>query len=989
MDSRSFASEILEIEGKHQNSFWFTMQQRRFFILALLLGLIFPHLNAQLTVQSSVNGNNLANLLIGQGITISNVTLNCPTDASGTFDATNTNLNLTTGVLLTSGSVANAALPNTTGSTTQANFAPGDNDLNVLSGVTTFDACALEFDMVPTCDTISISYVFASEEYDEYVCSTVNDAFGFFIDGPGLNNVNVALIPGSTTPVSINSVNNGTLGLGGSLASPNCNLNNSAFFTSNNTGTTHEYDGQTVRLEAKTWVQPCSTYRVKLVIADGGDEILDSGVFLEAGGIRCTGNEVDITTAFTNGAGYLVEGCSQAALSFTRDGSLSQPLTLNYVVTGSATNGADYSPLPGSVTFAPGQDSVAVVVVAPDDGISEGSEFLNIIIGDTTCSSIFSDTAVVEIVDPPVADFILPVVCPNIPVNLTDASMFPPGNIVAWEWDFGNGQTSTDQNPTATWAPGTYTIQLIATTVEGCQDTVTQNLTVTPLPVVDFSAQNFCLGDGTQFDGQVTLSPGDVVTNFDWQFGDGNGSAQEDPTYSYISPGFYTVTFEVTNANGCLVDTSQVIEILPEPVAGFNWTDVCDEAQMDFVNTSSVVNGTITSLDWDLGDGTTQTQPQFSHLYGAPGTYTVQLEVATSDGCTDLIQQNVTVHPNPEPNFEVSFACLDDTSFFTDLSTILTGSIVSYDWQFGNGAGSSQANPAYVYPMPGLYNINLTTTSDQGCVTTFTGTNEVPEGPIDPVPLHDTVCRGFAPEVAVVRPPGPGNLFWYTTPDGTAPFQSNLNSYSPGPGVNTTYYFVEFIDGDGCPSARIPVVAYVNVPPNVPIEFSALEAEIPNAIIEFNADVPPMVVSQQWTFGDGGASEAANAVHQYSDPGVYDISFYFLDENGCERTYEWTQHISIEENIHLWIPNAFTPDGTGPAENETWGVQTELISDLEVQVFDRWGKLVYQSTNPAFRWNGTDLQGQPLPEGAYMYRIDAVAFRGQRVQRSGSVTIIR
>ena len=144
-----------------------------------------------------------------------------------------------------------------------------------------------------------------------------------------------------------------------------------------------------------------------------------------------------------------------------------------------------------------------------------------------------------------------------------------------------------------------------------------------------------------------------------------------------------------------------------------------------------------------------------------------------------------------------------------------------------------------------------------------------------------------------------------------------------------------------------------------------------------------------WSFGDGGNSPEANAVHQYEEPGVFDISFYYLDENGCERTYEWTQHITVEENIHLWIPNAFTPNGSGPDENNTWSIQTQLVVDLEVQVFDRWGKMVYMSADPGFRWDGNDANGQPLPEGVYTYVIRATAYRGQPIQRAGTITILR
>lgn len=1127
--------------------------KRQVFLAALFLGLFFP-VHAQLTVQGGLTAQQLADVISGPGIQVFNVTMNCPNGASGSFDGTNTNININSGILLTSGTVANAALPQTSPGITAANNAPGDADLNNVSGVTTFDACALEFDFVSSCDTIAIAYVFASDEYDEWVCSTVNDVFGFFVTGPGLNNVNIARIPGTNIPVAINSVNNGAVGANGFIGAPGCDIGNSAFFTSNNLGTTHEYDGQTIRMEAKTWVMPCDTYHVKLVVADGGDEILDSGVFLEEDGIRCTSAAIEISTVFsgaTSSGGYIVEGCNDAELQFVRTGNLSQGLTVQFNIGGTAINGVDYAQLADSIVFAPLQDTVSLFVTAPNDLIVEGSESILIIIGDTTCGIIFADTAEVLIVDPPNADFNFANACVGLPVIFTDVSSFPPGTITAWDWGLGDGNTSAVQNPIHSYAnPGSYNVTLIITTSEGCMDTITQQVDVFDPPSANFSFSGQCFGQTTVFTDLSNAGSGTPIATWNYAFGDGNSSPQPSPSHTYTSDGSYSVQLIVTNQNGCSDTSTQIVDIHPKPVAEFGYSDVCDgnavqftdqtvlssgslvlhdwdlgdgnsqnqtafdhiyagpgtytvelqvetdngcrdtvdhdvtvhpkpetdfswndvcdgfevqfqeltvisagsinqfdwdlgdgnsenqaafshtyagpglypvvlevesdqgcrdtvthdvtvhpkpEAEFTFADVcdglevqfqdqTTLLSGSLISHDWDLGDGNTSTQASFAYTYAAPGTYTVVLMVETDNGCRDTISHDVTIHPNPIVDFAASFACEGDTSFFTDQSSILTGSIVSYDWDFGDGDVSTDQNPYHIYSVPGTYTASLTLTSDQGCVTTLSIPVVLPPGPPAPTPLHDTVCTGFEPFLAAIPPNVPGTINWLYSPNSTHPFHSG-NTYTPGPIIEAQTYYLQYVSDEGCKSSMAAIVAAVNVPPQVPIQWSSEEVEIPSAIVEFTADPPNSVVGQLWTFGDGFTSTQTAPVHQYAQPGLYDVTYWLVDENGCERIYEWPQLITVTEEVYIWAPNAFTPNNDGT--NDTYSVTTRLVTDFNIKMYDRWGKLILESDNMSFEWDGTDHMGQPATEGVYTYVIIARDYLGRPLKVAGTITLYR
>jgi len=249
------------------------MKTKYFFLVIAMLTVGISISSAQLMTSASSNANLLANTLVGPGITVSNAAINCPAGASGTFSNGNTtNIGLTNGVLMSSGLISTAIGPNNSQSASGSLAGAGDADLDALSGFTTHDACVLEFDFEAVANQVSISYVFGSEEYLEYVGTSFNDVFGFLVSGPnpgGGNyvNQNIALVP-VNAPVTINTVNTG--------ANPALYIDNPP-----GGGTTIQYDGFTVALTATLAIVPCATYHFKLAIADASDFIYDSGVFLD------------------------------------------------------------------------------------------------------------------------------------------------------------------------------------------------------------------------------------------------------------------------------------------------------------------------------------------------------------------------------------------------------------------------------------------------------------------------------------------------------------------------------------------------------------------------------------------------------------------------------------------------------------------------------------------------------------------------------------
>ncbi len=345
----------------------------------LILALTSTALRAQLVVDNTITVQQLVeDVLLGGGVTVSNITFNGQPASQtniqiGSFDGSACNVGLPQGITLSSGDIAVAVGPNSESAATLGTpGGPSDPDLDLASNSTTFDRAVLEFDFVPAGDSLRFNYVFGSEEYLEWVSAGFNDVFGFFLSGPGIsgpysgNAANIALVPGTSQPVSIDNVND--------VANP-------AFYVDNGVGGDPPYstdpqyiqfDGFTVPLTARALVQCGQTYHIKIAIADAGDPILDSSVFLE-GGSFSSPNAVELELVTASADGTLTEGCSDATFTISRPGD-QLDLEITVLVGGSAANGTDYSQIPTVITIPAGESSVTYPVEAFEDNTAEGDE---------------------------------------------------------------------------------------------------------------------------------------------------------------------------------------------------------------------------------------------------------------------------------------------------------------------------------------------------------------------------------------------------------------------------------------------------------------------------------------------------------------------------------------------------------------------------------------------------------------------------------------
>ena len=622
-------------------------------IRSLLIALLLPLAGqAQLVVTNNQTPAWLVqNLLLGQGLSVSNITFNgvpatVVSEQVGEVDATNTVLGMGQGLILATGDVANALGPNNSGSSSLGGgiFGQSDPDLAILSNPQVVnDAAVLEFDFVPTGDSLKFDFVFASEEYLEFV-NSVNDIFGFFLSGPGItgpfsnNSANIALIPGTTDPVTINTVND---------------VVNSAFYTVNGTGANGpyngnamypQYDGFTVVITAQAEVICGQTYHIKIAIGDASDTAWDSAVFLKAGSFTSTGQVAPNLAAGVNVVNdtIMLEGCGLVELDFERLGDTATYDTIELVISGTATAGSDYfPPLPSQIIFQPGDTMFPVFLNIPLD--ADGIESLTITINQNFfCSGQQVQTVYSFYIDTPpplgVVSNDVNGAC-GLSYVLTPTVTGGTGNY-AFDWSTG---AST---PSITVSPGVTTTYYF-TVSDSCSVVPVSDSIVVTMPV--YAAM------------QITVTPDTAIQCL--------GNANISVTSTTGGNGVYQYQWSLSGAQVGAVATINVPAAGPAVYYVANVTDGCGFSASDsvLVSTAPLPPIVITAQSITVtcpGDTTTLT---LDNVTGGNGVYTYQWTNSLNQILSSTDELEVAVPSNASYTITVADQCghEGDTTLFT------------------------------------------------------------------------------------------------------------------------------------------------------------------------------------------------------------------------------------------------------------------------------------------------------------------------------------
>ena len=498
------------------------------------------------------------------------------------------------------------------------------------------------------------------------------------------------------------------------------------------------------------------------------------------------------------------------------------------------------------------------------------------------------------------------------PLSWTFGSTFTSVDpIVSYQWDFGNGATSTLQNPSYTFPAGDYDIQLVVTTSGGCTDTVKiiQGIKAAVKPTPNFSATptDVCAMLPVQF---LDLSTG-VITNWHWDFGDGNTSTDPNPNHSYEDTGLFTIILIVSN-NGC-ADTliiTDYIHVKP-PIAIFNVASNCSNK---YIRTFTDQSIGADSWSWNFGDGNTSSSQNPVHTYASVGTFTVTLTVVNfSTGC-DYTKTSVVTIADEQAMFTATLIqlCKNSSTSFTATSIQSNSSIVNYEWDFDDGTGPiSGNNVSHVFANAGQYDIKLIVTDVNGCKDTLIRPNYItvngPTAGFNPaVPGSCLNAAVTFNDLSVTDGTHAITNWYWNYGDGISdtltspPFQ---HLYS-GSGVYNVSLIVQ--DSYGCKDSiglnnaliiSTPVADYISIDtvscPGKPVIFQ-------------NLSTGPSL-TYAWTFGDGGTSTLANPVHVYNTDGNYTVNLTVTDQYGCTDSKSISQYIIVNTPVaDFTVTDSFT-----------------------------------------------------------------------------------
>lgn len=539
------------------------------------------------------------------------------------------------------------------------------------------------------------------------------------------------------------------------------------------------------------------------------------------------------------------------------------------------------------------------------------------------------------------------------------------GEVSQVSWDFGDGSPSVvGAIVTHNYAAaGSYTVVATATDDEGASASLSRTVVVADppnqAPVAAFTHEATALD--VDFTSTSSDADGNIVA-WVWEFGDGASASGATTSHSFATAGEYAVSLTVTDDVGASSTATQMVAVAeapnqaPIPQFEFAATDL----SVEFDGTSSTdPDGSITSVEWDFGDGSPvvsgdATELESSHTYGAAGTYTVTLTVTDDDNAASTTTRAVVVTAAPANSAPTSTfaytATFLDVTFDGSASSDVDGSTVGWRWDFGDGSpvlDGAEAQPAHTYAVAGTYTVTLTVTDDDGASGSSQLAFAVSAEPVNAPPVAQFTSSVENLKVMVdgsgsADPEGGNITTWAWDFGDGSPVVSGSSAtaehvYAVGGDYDVTLVVTDEAGATGSMLRTITVAAPVNLPPAAAFTLDVADLKV-DVDAASSVDEDGTIAAWAWDFGDGMSATGKTATHTYGGAGTYEVTLTVTDNDGAEATT--SKQVTVD------------PGTTGEP------VTREILTRGSTWAY--W----YSGTAPAGTWNQASFDASGWSTGA-------------------------
>ena len=665
---------------------------------------------------------------------------------------------------------------------------------------------------------------------------------------------------------------------------------------------------------------------------------------------------------------------------------------LNGSVSGGTTTG-QWTTL-GSGTFSLDTDMNATYTLSNADTTAG---FVTLILTSTnngTCIAV-SDTMQITITTIPTSSAGLnQILCANNAAAILNGIITGGSGMGQWSTYNGTGSfTPSDTTLNAIYNSSSADtaqgfVSLVLTPINSCLNIPdTLQITFTPAPFI-FAGNNQTICNG----GTINLSAttNSVSSGMIWTTSGTGTFTPNDSTLSvtYIpsvaDAALNTIYFyATTTGNGtCFAATDTVMVLLGNtPVADFTSIGNCSGQVVSFADASTVSSGTVNGWSWYFGDSNTSLLQNPTNMYTTAGTYTVTLVSSSGAGCSDSIVKVIVINPLPTVAFSYVSNCTSDSVLFTDNSTIVSGTISQWSWNFGDSTSSALQNPIQIYSVIDTFSVTLTVTSDSGCVASITQNVIVAPRPTANFGYSINCAIGIALFTDSSLVSGGDTIISYNWNFGngnTSILQNPLAvMYTPGT------YIVQLVVTTQSGCIDMDSVTIIILAPPIADYLPQGGSYLIGQTINFT-DQSQNASSYYWTFGNNNdTSIVQNPSYSYGANGSYVVTLIASNASGCSDTAAYKFEVIGSPVV---VPSAFSPNGD--LLNDVFRINGGPFNSYELRVFNEWGQQIFYSNNQSNGWDGK-YKNKEQPAGSYVYIFVGVTYTNEDVKLHGEIAITR